>query len=156
MKENVTIFTKSAISFFSIWRVCGSFSNKIIRKVVTENLNCYFIMQRIFSSKNVFFFVLFLFFHLILNFSNYKEKDKILIFFKKKTFFALFCRKFEKYENRLKNKKSVPRHGSLCDFPKIWAFSTQRYFYSLSQKFWAKKVIFCDFLKKISIFGDIW
>ena len=28
----------------------------------------------------------------------------------------------------LRNKKSVPRHGSLREFPKIWAFLTQRYF----------------------------
>ena len=33
---------KSAIFYFSIWRVFGSFSNRITRKVVMENLNCYF------------------------------------------------------------------------------------------------------------------
>ena len=55
MKENVTVFTKSAIFYFSIWRVFGSFSNQITRKVVTENLIVTFIMQRIFSSRNGFF-----------------------------------------------------------------------------------------------------
>ena len=42
MKENVTVFTKSAIFYFSIWRVFDSFSNQVTQKVVTENLNCYF------------------------------------------------------------------------------------------------------------------
>ena len=95
MKENVTIFTKSAISFFSIWRVFGSFSNKITRKVVTENLKLLLLSCREYLALGMFFS--FWFFHLILNFLNYKEKRaKILIFFEKNTFFALFCQKFEK------------------------------------------------------------
>ena len=73
-----------------------------------------------------------------------------MIFLKENTFFALFCQKFEKYLIRLKNKKSVPRHVFLRDFPEIWEFLTQSYFGSLSQKFLTKKVVFCHFLKKSS------
>ena len=32
MKENVTIFTKSAIFYFSFWRIFGSFSNQMNSK----------------------------------------------------------------------------------------------------------------------------
>ena len=39
---------------------------------------------------------------------------------------------------------------SLCDFPEIWAFLTQSYFFSLSQNVFHQKVGFCHFLKKTS------
>ena len=41
-------------------------------------------------------------------------------------------------------------------FQKFEHFQLEVIFVSLSQKFWAKKGIFCYFLKKIIIFGDIW
>ena len=47
--------------------------------------------------------------------------------------------------------------GLYMIFQKFEHFQLTDIFVSLSQKFWAKKVIiFCDFLKKIIIFGDIW
>ena len=58
MKENVTVFTKLAISYFSVWRVFGSFSNQITRKVVTENLNSLISCREYSALGTVFLFSL--------------------------------------------------------------------------------------------------
>ena len=80
MKENVTIFTKSAISFFSIWRDFGSFSNKITRKVVMENLTCYFYHVENIKLWERFF--AFSPYHK--NFELYRKKSQNFDFFQKK------------------------------------------------------------------------
>ena len=52
--------------------------------------------------------------------------------------------------------KTIPRVVSLHDFQAILAFLNQNYFFSLSQKFLTKKVIFCHFLKKSAFLVKIW
>ena len=86
MKENVTVFTKSAIFYFSVWSVFGSFSNQITQKVVTENKNCYFYHVENISSRNVFF----VFSPNLKFFRIIKEKSHNFDFFQEKHIFLHF------------------------------------------------------------------
>ena len=82
---------------------------------------------------------------------------------KKNHVFWLFWSKFSKIlpnskiwrkkKKKKKKKKTVPRVMSQQDFQAVLALVTQNYFFvSLSQKFLTRKLIFCHFLKKISIY----
>ena len=98
----MSLFLLNRRFFLLLFNLEGSwqFSNQITRKVVTENLNCYFYyVENINLYRNVFFFFFVFVFVFLLNFFSpnlkffellRKKRGKILIFFSRKTHFLHF------------------------------------------------------------------
>ena len=93
MKENVTVFTNSAIflvfsleGFWQFFKPNNSKSGHGKSKLLLLSCREYLALGKVFFfSPNLKFFELL------------RKRAKLLIFFKKNSFFALFCQKFEKY-----------------------------------------------------------
>ena len=92
MKENVTVFTKSAIFYFSIWRIFGSFSNR-------NNLKSGHGKSKLLLLSCGEYLALgtFLFFHLIFHFFELlRKKSQNLDFFQEKHIFCTFLSEIQK------------------------------------------------------------